>query len=185
MSEELVQVCVCWAVKSLATILSKPWVNKHTQTHTQRLICRGRSTMKRQDKQGVKQEKTLYCATVCCVCVDPLFLCDSSVSWPYLGSLTINRWVRNSLYQVSGGGGGSRWRRGKDGEKRLSSSSHTMIYLSIPHPVSLLSTHSLLSSSYFSSSLDWPTCLSSSEHFKFNLIFLANASFVSFFAPFI
>lgn len=103
MSEELVQVCVCWAVKSLATILSKPWVNKHTQTHTQRLIYRGRSTMKRQDKQGVKQEKTLYCATVCCVCVDPLFLCDSSVSWPYLGSLTINRWVRNSLYQVSGG----------------------------------------------------------------------------------
>lgn len=62
-------------------------------------------------------------------------LCESCVFWPYLGSFTINRWVGNSVYVVSGGGGGS-WSRGKHGEKRQRSSTHTIIYLSIPRPVS-------------------------------------------------
>lgn len=37
--------------------------------------------------------------------LDPLCLCVSSVLWPYLDSFKINRWVRNSVYVVSGGGG--------------------------------------------------------------------------------
>lgn len=81
-------MCVCCAVKSLAKSPVKT-----LSKHTQKLICRGRSTMKRQDKQGVKLKKTLYSTTVWCVCMceDPLRLCESSVFWPYLGSFTVNR----------------------------------------------------------------------------------------------
>lgn len=75
-------------------------------------------------------------------------------------------------------------RRGKDGAKRQSGSVHTMIYLSIPHPVFLLSS----SSSHPSPpppppppplSLHCPTCLSFSEHFKSNLTTLSGCCICS------
>lgn len=145
-------------------VLSKPWANTHRGSFAED----ARQHKDKTNKPWNRRRRYTVQLFGVCVCVNPLCLCESSVFWPYLGSFTVNRWVRNSVYLVSGGWREC-WIRGKDGEKRQSSSLHTMIYLSIPHPVSLLSTHSLLSSSYFSSSLDWPTCLSSSEHFKFNL----------------
>lgn len=59
-------VCVCYgvccAVKSLAMSPVKT-----LSKHTQKLICRGRSTTERQDKQGVKTGKdvTQYNCLVC------------------------------------------------------------------------------------------------------------------------
>lgn len=88
-----VSVCVCVSVM-VCGVLFKSLAMSPVKTlgkHTQKLICRGRSTTKRQDKQGVKQKKTLCSTTVRCVCVNPLCLCGSSVFWPYLGSFTVNR----------------------------------------------------------------------------------------------
>lgn len=163
------------AVKSLALVLSKPGVNTHRRSFAEDAWQWEVETNKTGNR--VRHYVTRLCV---CVCV-----CGSSVFQPCLSSFTVNWWVRNSLLGASVvvravGNVGNMERGGREAP---------CIQWSIyQFPIGPLP---FSPSSYFSSYLDGPTCLSSSEHFTLNLTtlllfsFVAAARFLSLLHPFV
>lgn len=129
----LVDVC---DVQSLTLVLSNPVNTQRDSFAEDTWHMRRRDELDKVHLEAWKKEKKRFSSVHhgnFCVCFS-----DYSVSRPYWGSFTVDWWVRNAVYPgwSEERGEGSGCKRGKGGEKRQSSSVPTMIYLSVPHPLS-------------------------------------------------
>lgn len=140
-----------WVYTCIVLFRFQPWVLSKSWAHRSTFAEEPQQQKDKTNKEWNRKDMRYSCS----VCADPLCWCESSVFWPYLGSFTINRWVRNSVYVVSGGGGGS-WSRGKQREE--AEKLHAYNNLFINSPSGFFSPPLVLSSSCFPSSHHCPTC---------------------------